>query len=417
MQAVVLLAEGDADIRRAHEAFLQAAGFQPVGAATGAEALQRAAARPPDVVVMGAKLADLDAATLCRRLHERRETATVPVIVVARTEDLSPGQRARVEGAAELLQPAFTPDQLIDAISRAVTVSQQLRGRSQSVLGNAARIREKWDNQIGRAKELAARSERLFEVASHHRSDAFAPEGPPDAIATPSPANRLLAAIPREEFDRIAAELEAVELRRRHATWSFGDRLQHVYFPESGAVALVMASAEGGLLETGLVGQEGLLGLEAFFDMPTARQQALVMLPGVAQRLTVEAFGRLCVPGTALYQVVRRHACTRMASVAQSALCDATHSIRQRCVRRLLVLHDCARADHFPLTQQVLAALLGVRRASVSVAAEALQASGLILYEHGRMHIANRAGLEQAACGCYRLMKQEVDGPSLVAAH
>lgn len=224
-----------------------------------------------------------------------------------------------------------------------------------------------------------------------------------------SPANRLLAALPAEEFDRLLPELEVVELRRRQTAWSIGDPLSKVYFPESGAVAMVMGTADGGLLETGIVGQDGLVGLEAFFDVPTARQEALVMLSGVAHALGVEVFGRLCQPGTVFYHVVRRHACARLVSVAQSAVCDATHSIRQRCVRRLLVLHDCARADYFPLTQQILAALLGVRRASVSVAAEGLQAAGLILYEHGRMHIANRAGLEEAACGCYRLMKREVE--------
>lgn len=222
-----------------------------------------------------------------------------------------------------------------------------------------------------------------------------------------SPVNRVLASLPAQEFDRLVPELEAVELRRRHTAWSAGERLEHVYFPESGAVALVTKTGDGSLLETGLVGADGVLGAEAFFDASTAHQQALVMLPGVAQRLGVEAFSRLCIPGTPFYQAMRRYLHGRMMAVAQSALCDATHSIRHRCVRRLLTLHDCARADHFPLTQQMLAALLGVRRASVSVAAEKLQASGLILYEHGRMHVADRAGLEREACGCYQQMKQQ----------
>jgi CRP-like cAMP-binding protein len=127
--------------------------------------------------------------------------------------------------------------------------------------------------------------------------------------------------------------------------------------------------------------------------------------------MRVEAFRRLCAPGTALHDAMRRYVYARMVALTQSALCDATHSIRHRCVRRLLTLHDCARADHFPLTQQMLAALLGVRRASVSVAAEKLQASGLIVYEHGRMHLANRAGLEREACGCYLRMKQDAGLP------
>jgi hypothetical protein len=126
-------------------------------------------------------------------------------------------------------------------------------------------------------------------------------------------------------------------------------------------------------------------------------------------RVLLEHLWGKSVMGHQLHEAVRRYAHLRLVAIARSALCDATHSIRHRCVRRLLTLHDCARADHFPLTQQMLAGLLGVRRASVSVAAEALQGAGLIVYEHGRMHIANRAGLEEAACGCYRQMREQVD--------
>jgi CRP-like cAMP-binding protein len=223
-----------------------------------------------------------------------------------------------------------------------------------------------------------------------------------------SPANRLLAALPPDEFARIVPELEAVELRRRETTWAVGDEIRHVYFPDSGAVAMVAGAAGGSMLETGLVGQEGLVGLEPFFGASRARCSGLVLLQGVAHRMSVEAFVALCASGSPLHDIVRRYAGARMTIVAQSALCDATHSIRHRCVRRLLALHDAARTDHFPITQQVLAVLLGVRRASVSVAAEKLQADRLILYEHGRMHVADRQGLEQVACGCYREMREHL---------
>jgi len=219
------------------------------------------------------------------------------------------------------------------------------------------------------------------------------------------PANHLLAALPADEFVRIAHELEPVELRRRESIRAVGDEVRHVYFPESGAVAMIASTDDGGVLETGLIGREGLVGLEPFFGVTTASRAGVVLLPGVAHRMTAAAFAALCHQDSPLYQSVRRYAGTRMAATAQSALCDATHSIRQRCVRRLLVLHDAAAADHFPLTQQVLATLLGVRRASVSVAAERLQEAGLIVYEHGRMRIADRPGLERVACGCYNLLR------------
>jgi CRP-like cAMP-binding protein len=218
-------------------------------------------------------------------------------------------------------------------------------------------------------------------------------------------ANHLLAALPAEEHGRIAPELETVELRRRESMWAQGEDVRFVFFPESGAVATVSSTNDGGMLETGIIGREGLVGLEAFFGVNVAASAALVMLPGVARRMTAAGFAGLCEPGSPLHHVVRRYAAARLAAIAQSALCDATHSIRHRCVRRLLALHDAAGNDHFPLTQQVLASLLGVRRASVSVAAEKLQEAGLIVYEHGRMHVADRAGLERVACGCYRDMQ------------
>ncbi len=224
-----------------------------------------------------------------------------------------------------------------------------------------------------------------------------------------TPGNRLLAALPQPELERLDVDLSVTELRRGQLLWSIGDALSQVYFPESGAVALVARTADGCQLETALVGTEGVVGLEAFFGLATARQQCLVMLPGVAKCLPLEALKRQGTPGTALYDVLHRYACARLVSVAQSAVCDATHPIRHRCVRRLLALHDCARTDHFPLTQQMLAALLGVRRASVSVAAERLQEAGLIVYEHGRMRVADRPGLERAACGCYQQAKEQAE--------
>lgn len=220
-----------------------------------------------------------------------------------------------------------------------------------------------------------------------------------------SPANHLLAALPADEYARIAHELETVELRRRETTCSVGEEVRHVYFPESGVVAMVAHTEGEGILDTGLIGREGLVGLEPFFGVTSASCSSLVLLPGMAYRLPAAAFDRVCSPGSPFHHLIRRYAAARLSWIAQSALCDATHSIRHRCVRRLLVLHDAAGTDHFPLTQQLLATLLGVRRASVSVAAEKLQEAGFIVYEHGRMHIADRAGLERVACVCYRHMQ------------
>jgi CRP-like cAMP-binding protein len=220
-----------------------------------------------------------------------------------------------------------------------------------------------------------------------------------------SPANHLLAALPADEFVRIAHELEPVELRRRESLWAVGAQMGHVYFPESGAVAMIVGMDGGSVLETGLIGREGLVGLEPFFGLVTASRRGMVLVPGLAQRMTAAAFAALCQQDSPFHEAVRRYAGARMAAIAQSAVCDATHSIRQRCVRRLLALHDAAAADQFPLTQQILATLLGVRRASVSVAAERLQEAGLIVYEHGRMRIADRPGLERVACGCYQQLR------------
>ncbi len=220
--------------------------------------------------------------------------------------------------------------------------------------------------------------------------------------------NRLLASLPPGEAVALSSETETVELRRREVLWAPGDLQHHVYFPVSAGVALIVGSGAG-RLDTGIVGSEGMVGLEAFLGGPVAAEEAMAIIPGVVQRIPADVFARLSAPSTVLHQVLSRYACARIGNLAHSALCDATHSIRQRCVRRLLTMHDCAGTDHFPVTQQSLSTLLGVRRASVSVAAEKLQDAGLILYEHGRMHIADRAGLESQSCSCYRQMKEHAE--------
>jgi signal-transduction protein with cAMP-binding, CBS, and nucleotidyltransferase domain len=157
-----------------------------------------------------------------------------------------------------------------------------------------------------------------------------------------SPANHLLAALPADEFVRIAHELEPVELRRRESLWAVGAQMGHVYFPESGAVAMIVGMDGGSVLETGLIGREGLVGLEPFFGLVTASRRGMVLVPGLAQRMTAAAFAALCQQDSPFHEAVRRYAGARMAAIAQSAVCDATHSIRQRCVR-LLPATACTR--------------------------------------------------------------------------
>jgi CRP-like cAMP-binding protein len=185
--------------------------------------------------------------------------------------------------------------------------------------------------------------------------------------------------------------------------------IPYVYFPLTMVASLVISMQDGQTVEVATVGNEGMVGLPAFLGAESFPGQAFTQIAGEAVRMQTAVLRGKASLGSPLHDVLHRYTQALFTQVAQSAACNRLHSIGQRCARWLLMTEDRVRADQFPLTQEFLAQMLGVRRAGVSEAASNLQKAELIQYSRGVITVLDRAGLEAAACECYAIVKQEYD--------
>ena len=219
--------------------------------------------------------------------------------------------------------------------------------------------------------------------------------------------NRLLRALPAADYQALLPDLEVVTLAHGTVLFEARGRISHVYFPQGCVVSLLTPAGRGRAVEVGLVGKEGMVGVTVFLGGGTATTQAVVQVPDGARRLSTAAFLRALGRGPALHGLMQAYARTMMAQIAQCAACNQRHVVGQRCARWLLMAHDRVGIDRFSLTQEFLGQMLGVQRATVSLAAQGLHALGLIRYARGQVTIMDRAGLEAAACGCYGLIESD----------
>jgi len=223
------------------------------------------------------------------------------------------------------------------------------------------------------------------------------------------PRNRLLAVLPEDEYARITRHLESVDLEVRDLVHDVDQPITHVYFMTAGVTSFVSVMADGSAVETATIGYEGMVGLAVFHGSDRTAAQAFCQVPGSALRMTSDAFRAEITHAPALTALLHRYTQALFTQVSQASACNRLHQIRQRCARWLLQTHDRVGADEFQLTQDFLAQMLGVRRASVSEVASAMQKAGLIEYRYGRVRIADRAALERSSCECYRIIVNEYD--------
>jgi CRP-like cAMP-binding protein len=229
------------------------------------------------------------------------------------------------------------------------------------------------------------------------------------SVAAARSANRLFVALPDDAWNHLAPKLEIVPLTVRQELIEAGRPFHHVYFMLTGVTSLVSALEDGSIIEVATVGNEGMVGLAAFLGTATLPLTAFVQVPGEALRLSVAALAEETRGGGPLNDALRLYTQALLNQIAQSAACNRIHAIEERCARWLLMTHDRVTADEFPLTQEFLSQMLGVRRAGVSVAAGMLQKAGLIAYQRGKIRIIDRVGLEEASCECYELIRREYD--------
>jgi CRP-like cAMP-binding protein len=221
--------------------------------------------------------------------------------------------------------------------------------------------------------------------------------------------NQLLAALPDAEYRRLLPLLRTIPLPFKHVLQVPGAPAQHIYFPSDGAYSITRLIDKGRMVEVATVGYEGFIGIDAVFGGTLAFSGAVVKVPdGGARVMPIRPFQREMDRGGPFARAINRFTQKFVASLMQSAACHAVHSVEQRCARWLLSTGDRVGGDEFPLTQEFLAVLLGVRRPSVTLALGALQHSGLIDYGSGRVIIRDRGALKDAACECYGIVKRQL---------
>jgi len=239
-------------------------------------------------------------------------------------------------------------------------------------------------------------------------STSASPLHGPSSTSAP-PSNRLLGALPDGLLEQLLPYLELVTLDVRDPVASPGQPYEYVYFPESCIVSVVNDMRDGSTVETGTIGNEGVAGLPALMDATSSESRMFCQVPGAALRAPARVVADVVEREREFRRLVNRYAQAYLSQVAQGAACNRLHGIEQRCARWLLMSHDRVTGDEFPLKQQFLAEMLGVRRAGVSVAASALQESALIRYSRGTVQILDRDGLEAASCECYGVIRRQFD--------
>lgn len=222
-------------------------------------------------------------------------------------------------------------------------------------------------------------------------------------------SNRILSALSPATLQCVKPHLEPVVLQRGRVIYEPDGRIDKLYFVNRGLVSLVRTMKDGRTLEIGTFGIEGVTGQEALFGIDSATLECVVQVPGSAFCASPDFLYAEMQRSQDLQMLLHRYYHLALSQIAQTAACNRLHTLEQRCCRWLLIAHDSARGDSFSLTHEFLAMMLGVQRAGVSLAANALQQAGLIRYARGRMTIADRLGLEAAACECYGTIRQLVD--------
>ena len=223
----------------------------------------------------------------------------------------------------------------------------------------------------------------------------------------PTGVNRLLAALPPEEYQRLLPHLERVRLPFQSVLYEPGAPITHVYFPIDGVLSLLTLMRDGRAAEAATVGNEGMTGLALVMGSDSAHDRVLCQVPGEALRMTATTFREALARGGALSWVLRRYAQALFNQIMQTAACNHLHRVDQRCARWLLLIHDGVGADQFPLKQEFLALMLNVQRPTVTQVAGTLRDAGCIRYSRGKVTIMERGALEAVACECYRVIRDQ----------
>lgn len=217
--------------------------------------------------------------------------------------------------------------------------------------------------------------------------------------------NRLLDALETEALERLRPHLRRERMEPPDVLFEPGEVVDLAYFPLGGVVSLLTVLSDGVQVELATVGREGAVGVTTLLASARAISRALIQVPGEALAIEASRLQEEIDRDEKVRWLLHRYTLALMGQIGQGVACNRLHSLEQRTARWLLFTHDRVGGDEFPMTHQFLASMLGVRRASVTVAAGALQTAGLIEYRRGRMRVIDREGLEATSCECYAVVR------------
>jgi CRP-like cAMP-binding protein len=221
--------------------------------------------------------------------------------------------------------------------------------------------------------------------------------------------NRLLAALPPADLDLLMPDLEVVALHQDEVLSRAGDQIEHVFFPHSGAVSLMISMADGKTVATAAIGREGGIGLLSVLGPSPSAITAVVHAAGTASRIPASRFHAACNRSGAVRQLVQTHVRALLIQLQHSAACNALHPVEARLARWLLHFRDRIDHDVLPLTQEELSEILGVRRTTVTLLMRNLRATGAIRSDRrGEIEI-DRSRLAAVACECHATMRREIE--------
>jgi CRP-like cAMP-binding protein len=224
-----------------------------------------------------------------------------------------------------------------------------------------------------------------------------------------STVNYILNALPEEDLERLLPDLEPVELKLGQVLYRPEEPIEYVYFPNNTMISVVAMTAEGQSAEIGIIGWEGMVGMDVLMGSDSTLNEHLVQHPNGALRINAAAVKTEFRRCGALHDLLLRFIRLMMIQIGQTALCNRLHTVDERLARWLLLCRDRAGTDKLQLTQEFLSIMLGTNRATVTMSAIALQSAGFIKYTRGHITIKDHEGLEDFSCECYKIVKKEYD--------
>jgi CRP-like cAMP-binding protein len=228
-------------------------------------------------------------------------------------------------------------------------------------------------------------------------------------MKTESNGNQLLASLPRPQYADLLRRLKRVDLKSGQVLYEARSKIEYSYFPTSGTLSAVVVLSSGKIIEVATIGREGATGFPTFVKAQTSPNRVFCQVPGAALRIELSYLQKASLQDGPLREMLFRYQAAFMFQVSQSVACNGTHDLEQRCCRWLLMTHDRVDGDELSLTHEFLAAMLGVRRSSVTETLQALKRKGLIDYSRGTISVLDREGMEEGSCECYRNVRDEYD--------